>query len=559
METFTVLSPWAKTENTVKKPINPRLDTLQGKTVGLYASFKEYHPFFMQELEKQMRQECPETFFSHFTYTVDTQQIDEDPENFPAFKKWLDKVDAVVGVGADMGSCALFMGYNFAVIEGLGVPSVLLSKVQYVPSASKGASARSYPGLRIVTYDGPGFVPNGVDCKQWTVDTYRDKIHKMVPQILEALTAPLTEEEKHPAQPKDWSAETFTGTYDELDRTFYEHGWTNGTPFKLPTEEAVEEMCKGTDLPRDHVVAVLPPLNGEATVEKIAINGILAGCTPTMMPILVAIAKGMGNHDIVKLEGWTCSNAGWLPTVVISGPIRNAIGINCGRNLLSAYTRPQSCIARAMAYMVMNISGVRSQTEDMSGPGSDSRFGLCIAEDEEGSPWKSLPSDFGLENGDNAVTLFWPSEHTQIPTASVSATLDGLCKVWHGGFDVGAMVILPPETAKMLQDAGYGKEDILAYMKEYNRRPSSQIPRAAIGNNHPRKGLVFPAPGLVHSAPLFWNMDHSFVLVGGRDWGMCYLGGGDHGGPICEKVDLPKGWDVLCKKYPGTKPRYVDY
>ena len=559
MEKFEVLSPWAATENSVKKGINPRLDTMKGKTIGLYASFKEYHPFFMQELERQMKEKYPETEFSHFTYIVDTQQIDEDPENFPTFKKWLEGVDAVVGVGADMGSCALYMGYNFAVIESLGKPAVLLSKYQYVPSAGKGASARSYPGLRMVTYDGPGFVPNGVDCNQWTIDIYRNKINEMIPQITDALTRPLTDEEKNPTQPKDWSKETFTGTYEELNDLFYQHGWTNGTPIKLPTEEAVAEMCKGTDLARDEVVAVLPPLNGEATVEKIAINGLLAGCTPTMMPILIAIAKGMGDHDVIKLEGWTCSNAGWLPAIVISGPIRKAIGINSGRNLLSAYTRPQACIARAMAYMIMNISGVRSQTEDMSGPGSDSRFGLCIAEDEENTPWPTLPADLGLEDGENAVTLFWPSEHTQIPTASISAAMDSLCNVWHGGFDVGAMVILPPETAQMFKDAGYSKKDILTYMKEYNRRPSSQIPRAAIGNNHPREGLVFPAPGLVHSAPLFWNMEHSFVMVGGRDWGMCYLGGGDHGGPICEKVDLPKNWDSLCEKYPGAMPEYVDY
>lgn len=318
-------------------------------------------------------------------------------------------------------------------------------------------------------------------------------------------------------------------------------------------------MCRGTDLPRDHVVATLPPLNGKATVEKIAINGLLAGCTPTMMPILIAIAEGMGDHDIIKLEGWTCSNAGWLPTVVISGPIRKAIGINSGRNFLSAYTKPQACIARAMAYMIMNISGVRSQTEDMSGPGSDCRFGLCVAEDEENSPWASLPADFGLDDGENAVTLFWPSEHHQLPVVNPSACLDRLCSLWHGGFDVGMMITLPPEGAKLFADAGWSKQDILDYVKEYNRRPSSEIPRAAIGNNHPRKGLVFPAPGLVHSAPLLWNTEHSFVMVAGRDWGMAYLGGGDHGGPICKKAVLPANWEELTAKYPSTMPQNVDY
>ena len=545
---YTVLSPWAKSDYLVKYPINPRLPDLKGKTIGLYASFKEYHPFFMQELERQMAVVLPETMFAHFTYIVDACEIRNDSRYYPEFQKWLDTVDAVVGVGADMGSCSLYMGYNFAEIERMGKPAVLLSKYQYISSASKGAGARSYPGLRIVTYDGPGFVPNGVDCNQWTIDTYRETIVQMLPKIISALTEPLTEEEKNPPAAKDWSGETFTGTLDEINTWMYVHGWTNGTPVIPPTAEAVEAMLKGTDLPRDHVVAELPPLMGKATVEKIAINGVMAGCLPTYMPLLIAIVEGMAD-DKLQLEGWTCSNAGWAPTIVISGPIRKAIGINSDRNLFSPYTKASSCIARAMAYMIMNISGCRSQIEDMSGPGSDCRFGICIAENEEESPWASLPADLGLTDGDNAVTLFWPSEHHQIPTASPSATLNTLCGLWHGGFDVGAMITLPPECAKLFADAGYSKQNILDYVKEYNRRPSSEIPRAAIGNNHPRQGLVFPAPGLVHSAPLFWNTSHMFVVVGGRDWGMCYLGGGDHGGPVCKKAQLPENWDMLTGQY----------
>lgn len=83
-----------------------------------------------------------------------------------------------------------------------------------------------------------------------------------------------------PAPVEDFSHKSFTGTLDELNDLFYAHGWTNGTPITPPTEEAVAEMCRGTDLPRDHVVATLPPMNGKATVEKIAVNGVMAGCTP---------------------------------------------------------------------------------------------------------------------------------------------------------------------------------------------------------------------------------------------------------------------------------------
>ena len=431
-ETYTVLSPWAKSNYLKKNPITLRLSSLSGKTIGLYASFKEYHPFFMRELERQLAARLPDTKFSHYTYIVDAKEIRDDSANYEDFKTWLSTVDAVIGVGADMGSCALYMGYNFAEIERLGTPAVLLSKYQYLSSASKGAGAKSYPGLRIVTYDGPGFVPNGVDCNQWTIDTYRDTIAGMLDDIVSALTTPLTEEEQNPTPAKDWSTETFSGTLSEVNAWMYTHGWTNGTPVLPPTEEAVNEMLRGTELARDY------------------------------------------------------------------------------------------------------------------------------AENEEESPWGSLPTDYGYPEGTNAVTLFWPSEHHQVNTANINAVLGGLCGLWHGGFDVGAMVTLPPETAKMFADAGYTKQAILEYMKEYNRRPSSEIPRAAIGNNHPRQGLVFPASGLVHSAPLFWNTEHIFVVVGGRDWGMCYLGGGDHGGPICKAARLPANYDQLAEEY-RQELGHVDY
>ena len=150
---YTVLSPWAQSDHLEKRPINPRLDTLEGKTIGLYASFKEYHPFFMQEVERQLAASSPLRQFSHFTYIVDTQEIDQDPDNFPTFKAWLDGVGLCGGRGGGYGLRARSTwDISSPRSQRLGKPACLLSKYQYLSSASKGASARAYPGLRIVTY-----------------------------------------------------------------------------------------------------------------------------------------------------------------------------------------------------------------------------------------------------------------------------------------------------------------------------------------------------------------------------------------------------------------------
>ena len=557
-ELYTVLSPWAETDNIEKLPLNPRLDTLEGKTIGLYASFKEYHPFFMQEVERQLAARYPTAKFSHYTYIVDTQEIDQDPENFPIFKKWLEGVDAVIGVGADMGSCALYMGYIFAQIERLGKPACLLSKYQYVPSASKGASARSFPGLRMVTYDGPGFVPNGVDCNEWTIQVYRGKIAEMLDGMVDALTRPLTEEEKHPVSPKDYARETFTGTLTELTDQFYRLGFTNGTPIIPPTEEAVAEMCRGTDLPRDHVVGRLPPRLGLATVEKIAINGVMAGCLPTYMPVLIALVKAMLDPRI-QLEGYTCSRGSWGPVIILNGPIRHAVHINSGAGLLSPYDHASTTIARAMGLMVMNLSGVRPKLEDLCGMGHIGRFGTCIAENEEDSPWPPLQTDFGFGEDDSTVTLFWPSDTFYFRSRDAEKIPPEMCRGKDNGFDPGCGYILCPEFAKTLADAGWTKKKLLDYIVEYNRQPASQVPiRWLRGNHHVPENIPLPMdPG--ESCRSFWTQDHMFVMVGGEGLGAGLLGGGDHGGPSCAKIELPADWEALAAEYRDFVPHYVNY
>ncbi len=554
---YTVLSPFAKSNYLKKNPISPRLDSIEGKTIGLFAAFKEYHPYVTQELERQLAARYPDLRFSQYVYKLDTTELRLDKQNYEGFKQWLAGVDAVIGVGADFGSCALFMGYNHAEMEHLGKPVVVLSKDLYESSARRGASSRGYPGLRVLPYDGPNAVPVGVNCEEWTRSIYGPILADMLDDIVNALTAPLSGEEKDPTPVRDWSEETYTGTLEEINDRFYAQGWTTGAPIVPPTEEAVEEMLRGTDLPRDYVVAELPPMRGQATVEKIAINAVMAGCLPIYMPLLIALVEAMVD-PITKLEGWTCSMAPWAPAFIVNGPIRKIIGIATGKNFASPYTKPSVCIPRAYSYILMNIAGVRAK-EDMGGPGNPDNFGFTLSENEEESPWPPLQTDFGFAPEDNTLTLCWPFERNAVPGGSDGEILEQLMGLRSFGFDPGIVLQLTPSMAKVFADKGYSKQDILDYIKEYCRRPSNQVPRAAFGNNHHRQGLIVPAEGRIESTPLFWNTDHMIVIVGGRDVGIAYVGGGDHGGPVCKKVNLPKCWDELVEKYGYRKPDYVNY
>lgn len=134
-----------------------------------------------------------------------------------------------------------------------------------------------------------------------------------------------------------------------------------------------------------------------------------------------------------------------------------------------------------------------------------------------------------------------------------------MCQGTDNGFDPGCCFVMPPEFANSLAQVGWSKQDVLNYVLEYARRPASEINiRFIRGNNHLPKTVALPvSPN--HSTRKYWSLDHVFLLVGGAGFGIGMPGGGDHGGPICRKLKLPKNWEDLCAEYASEIPDYFDY
>lgn len=556
---YKVSSPWAAVDGGEARGINERVKDLNNCCIGLFAHFKKHAVVLLDEVQRQLQIRYPGASFKRIQYRENCTEIENDPEFQKELSQWLDGVDIVVAAYGDMGSCALFLSYNMAYIEKQGIPVVMLSDADFYNTSYRGADARMVSGLRIVTtpMHDLSFVP-ALD--QHIIDTVvRPAVDVCIDRLIEAMTSPLTEKEKTPKVVDNSLAEMeFEGTYQQINRQFYQHGFTNGTPIVPPTEESVEAMLKGTDLPADYVVGKLPPMLGQATVKKIAINGVMAGCEPIHMPVLIAIVKAMLNPRI-HLEGYTCSRGSWGPVLILNGPIRKALHINTGAGLLSPYGHSATCLARALGLMIMNISGVRPQLEDACGMGYIGRFGVCIAENEEDSPWPALHTDYGFAAENSAVTLFFPSDKFYFKSRDPQIIPQQMCKGKDEGFDPGCCYILCPEFAQKLANEGWTKKRLLDYIFEYNRKPASSVPvRWMIDNNHVPKGVLLPTDS-DESCRSFWTQDHMLMMVGGEGLGVGLLGGGDHGGPACEKIDLPENWDQLCADYEDMVPHYIDY
>jgi len=558
---YEVLSPWAQVDKLESGVMQPRPSDLDGKTIGLWAHFKEHSPLMLQEVERQLKEKYPTADFIHYQYPVDTSEIMSDEKYKPSFMEWLDKVDCVISAYGDAGSCAMFVAYNTAAMEILGKPTVMLVKEDLMHPSQRGASARQVPGLRFVPAQMPDlsmlFSLDGV-----AETILRPGVAEVLDELVTALTTPLTDEEKAPKKVEDLSGFVFKGSLGEVNNVFYQKGWTNGMPIIPPTREALEEMLTGTDLPRDHVVAKIPPMLGKATVEKIAVNAVMAGCLPTYLPILIAAVEGMVD-PVIHLEGWTCSVSSWAPMMIVNGPIRRDISINGAGAVMSPYYKANATIAHALALIVMNISGVRPVLEDMSEMGHESRFGMCIGENEEASPWKGLHTDYGIDAEGSAVTLFWPSQRTSFYGKDAAGLLKNMCDIAILGWEPGSAFVISPGCAEILAKAGWSKKDVRSYLVEYARRPADELNvRWMIGNNHlPENCVPMPAE-TSRSVRKYWNDDHLLIIVGGSNYGasgVSYGGGGDHGGPVTKKLQLPKNWKALVEKYKDIVPTYVRY
>jgi hypothetical protein len=556
---YSVLSPRGEVDPIVNIGLQPRVADLNNKTIGLFASFKEHWVLILKEIEKQLKGRFPNAKFTHFQYIKDLNsyndiaEIGKDAAVIPLFEEWLRGVDAVISANGDAGSCALYLTYNTTWVEKLGKPVVMTVNNEFVNITKSAASLRGVPGLRYVELNIPD-LSNEYNLEASLKELIPQRVNAVLDDIIAALTRPLTPSEKSPNNENEPMPRiVHKGNLEEINEFFYKRGWAYGMPVMPPTEEAVKEMLKGTDLPPDYVVAKIPPMLGKATVEKIAVNAVMAGCLPVYMPVLIAAVKAMVDPRM-WLEAYTCSVASWSPLMIINGPIRHDLHVNSGAGLFSPYYKANAAIAHAMGLIIMNIAGIRAGIEDMGIFGHEGRFGMCIAENEEESPWEPMHEFYGLKREDSAVTVFWPNTRTLgMFGKDVGGILRGICdSIQVFGFDPGCAIILCPETAKLLSSHGYSRKDFTSYIVEYARRPATEVNvRWMRGNHHLPKEVPLPADP-ARSVRKFFSSMHLPIVVAGINYSSgvaLYGGGGDHGGPITKKIELPKNWDKLVARY----------
>lgn len=255
---------------------------------------------------------------------------------------------------------------------------------------------------------------------------------------------------------------------DEFEALF-DRGWTDGLPVVPPTEARVLRMLEGTTRAPDEVVAVVPPDLVECTVEKVAVNAVMAGCRPEYLPVVLAAVEAACTDEF-NMHGLLATTWFSGPLVMVNGPIRGRIGMNSGGNALGQGNRANATIGRALQLVVRNVGGGRPGGVDRATLGHPGKLTFCFAEDEEGSPWEPLSVDRGLDEGTDAVTLF-AAEGVRGIVDQLSREPESLARSFAAclrtaahpklvlGFD--ATLVVSPEHARVFAEAGWTRRRLI--------------------------------------------------------------------------------------------------
>ena len=454
------------------------------------------------------------------------------------------------------------------VAEKAGVRSVSLVASGFVKQARAIAQALGVQDLAIAEYPGVIMTDKQAD--------FQRKVEAMADQVAEGLAAPVR---AAPRKSEPGSRDVvFTGTLDEVHEFFLKNLWTDGLPVVPPTIERVEEFLRFTDHSPNQVLGVLLPEKREATVWNVAVNGVMAGCRPEYMPILIAAVEAIATPEFRIEDGG--STPGWEPLIILNGPIARELDFNSGQGAMRVGRQANTSIGRFLRLYWRNVAGLRIP------PGATDKgtialsFNVVLAENEEAVAevgWQPFSVDRGFRAGDNVVTVqsmvsvsspIYCGGDKPEELARTLAEVFGrdTCGYWSftGMRDQWfPLLVMSPSIAKALARGGWTKADLQRYLYDNAKIPAGMAERYAW-----QTGLTqFSIKRLVEDGTLpkeFHESDDpnrlvrvfmhpewtGIVLAGDPDRNQCrgYVNNHKQGPPVSRKVELPARWAQLLKE-----------
>lgn len=326
-----------------------------------------------------------------------------------------------------------------------------------------------------------------------------------------------------------------------------EKGWTEGLPVCPPTLDRVEEALAFLKRAPDDVVGIIPPKNGLATMEQVVINCLMAGCSPQMIPALLAALDAVLDPAFELAAVQITTNA-CAPLIIVGGPISRTLAFNGRHGSFAGGSRANTAVGRALRLILRNIGGAVPGVISNVSQGHPGWYSFCVVENEDESPWGPLHVDRGFGTEASCVTVFCcqPPFPLYVP-----GTAERILRVIAASlptpgvnmfFGAGQLLLaFSPKPALELARAGYTKADVRRWIWEHARFELGQLRRAGVFGDEPHTvywGARRSAPNVSQMSddtllPMVDSPDDILVIVTGASgqWWVSFCPGwGEFGG-----------------------------
>ncbi|QOZ36942.1 thioredoxin [Bradyrhizobium sp. CCBAU 53421] len=279
------------------------------------------------------------------------------------------------------------------------------------------------------------------------------------------------------------------GEWDDEIEACFDRGWSDGLPVVPPTDVRILRMLEGTSRKPDEIIGAVPPNLSPITVEKVAVNAVMAGCRPEYMPVVLTALEA-ALDPLFTMHGLLCTTCFSSPIIVVNGPVAREIGMNSGINCLGQGNRANATIGRALQLIIRNVGGGRPGELDRAVLGGPGKYTFCFAEDESDPTWMPLSVARGIEPGKNAVTLFqgdgiqgFIDQRSRTPEQLTKSLAMSLLAVGHHKLCefTNALLVLVPEHYAIFREAGWDRGRITEELHTAMVRPGKDVIQGAHG------------------------------------------------------------------------------
>ncbi len=465
-------------------PVAARLADLRGKRLGFVDNSKCNADLFIRRLISR--------FSDQYAIAVGPVVRKAAPKDRLTGDDFADlaRCDAVVQCFGDCGTSTSISVADAVEIERRGIPTVTVFSTAFAAAARKQASGRGMADLPLAR------IPHPMHTAR------RDVVAERADAVLAVLVDRLTARTTDVAE--DTAAERVGGANDiDEQEMLFARGWTDGLPVVPPTAEKVAAMVAASGRDGSEPIGPVPPRWRRATIEKVAINAVLAGCRPEYFPVVLAALDAALDNDC-QLYGIQTATNTTAPLFIVNGPIVGELDINARGNVFGQGARPNATIGRAVQLVLRNVGGDIPGETDMSTHGQAAKFSACIAEAETDSPWTPFHVEAGFAPDESTVTVIGASAPQNVFTYGCETGQDVLehfvgatLGLGHNNiiFPTGPLFVISPEHAATMARDGIGKTEFRNALFERARIPLSRFCGRSVKGLHHRRERWFAQVG----------------------------------------------------------------